>query len=238
MSRITPVFLPGFSYQGSVWENVSMNIPGSILQDLPILSKRNSLNEVSNQLIQSLPDRCCLVGWSLGGLVALHMAALFPEKINAIVLVCTNPCFIAKSSWPGIDAAEARAYRAAFRKNPIQVLSEININNAKPQGDDEVIAYFAKHQTPFNQHPSWHSYLDILYHHDLVPWIKASNMPMLHIAADCDPLCDTNVRNAIASICSDNFQCELLKGAGHGCLYTHAEEITQMIMKFTSRTFS
>ena len=41
-----------------------------------------------------------VVGWSLGGTVALHWARALPERIARLVLVATTPCFVARDGWP------------------------------------------------------------------------------------------------------------------------------------------
>lgn len=40
------------------------------------------------------------IGWSLGGMVALQLAATQPARVRALVLVATNASFIARPSWP------------------------------------------------------------------------------------------------------------------------------------------
>jgi pimeloyl-[acyl-carrier protein] methyl ester esterase len=37
-----------------------------------------------------LPERCNLVGWSLGGLVAVRIATLFPARVPALALIATG----------------------------------------------------------------------------------------------------------------------------------------------------
>jgi pimeloyl-[acyl-carrier protein] methyl ester esterase len=37
-----------------------------------------------------LPERCSLVGWSLGGLVAVRVATLFPARVPALALIATG----------------------------------------------------------------------------------------------------------------------------------------------------
>jgi pimeloyl-[acyl-carrier protein] methyl ester esterase len=41
-----------------------------------------------------------VLGWSLGGLVAMHWARREPERVRALVLVATSPRFVAGDDWP------------------------------------------------------------------------------------------------------------------------------------------
>jgi pimeloyl-[acyl-carrier protein] methyl ester esterase len=50
-----------------------------------------------------------VLGWSLGGLVAMRWAQSRPARVNRLVLVCTTPRFVAGADWPHAMAAEAIA---------------------------------------------------------------------------------------------------------------------------------
>jgi pimeloyl-[acyl-carrier protein] methyl ester esterase len=41
-----------------------------------------------------------VLGWSLGGLVAMRWAHAQPERVTALALVCTTPRFVASDNWP------------------------------------------------------------------------------------------------------------------------------------------
>jgi pimeloyl-[acyl-carrier protein] methyl ester esterase len=48
-----------------------------------------------------------VLGWSLGGLVAIHWAESRPARVNRLALVCTTPRFVAGAHWPHAMSAEA-----------------------------------------------------------------------------------------------------------------------------------
>ncbi|MEE4143562.1 MAG: alpha/beta fold hydrolase, partial [Halieaceae bacterium] len=64
------------------------------------------------------PQRAVYLGWSLGGQLALELAARNPERVAALVTVCSNPRFIADSGWPGMDAEAFAAFQAAYASDP------------------------------------------------------------------------------------------------------------------------
>ena len=41
-----------------------------------------------------------ILGWSLGGQVALEWARLRPERVGALVLMSTTPSFVQRPDWP------------------------------------------------------------------------------------------------------------------------------------------
>ncbi|MBB5207654.1 pimeloyl-ACP methyl ester esterase BioH [Chiayiivirga flava] len=56
------------------------------------------------------------VGWSLGGLVALHAALSQPRKVTTLVEIAANPRFVLADDWPhGVDAAVFRQFADGLR---------------------------------------------------------------------------------------------------------------------------
>jgi pimeloyl-[acyl-carrier protein] methyl ester esterase len=47
-----------------------------------------------------------VVGWSLGGVIAMHWALSRPDRVEKLVLVCTTPRFVAGGDWPHAMAPE------------------------------------------------------------------------------------------------------------------------------------
>jgi len=53
------------------------------------------------KIAEQLPDQpCLLVGWSLGGMLAMQIAVAFPQRIAALALISTTPRFKTTENWP------------------------------------------------------------------------------------------------------------------------------------------
>ncbi|MDQ2962276.1 MAG: pimeloyl-ACP methyl ester esterase BioH [Pseudomonadota bacterium] len=54
--------------------------------------------------VSSLPDAAAgpmtVLGWSLGGAVAMHWARAEPERVGRLILTAATPCFVARPDWP------------------------------------------------------------------------------------------------------------------------------------------
>jgi len=48
-----------------------------------------------------------VLGWSLGGLIAMRWAESRPARVNRLALVCTTPRFVAGTDWPDAMAEDA-----------------------------------------------------------------------------------------------------------------------------------
>jgi pimeloyl-[acyl-carrier protein] methyl ester esterase len=61
------------------------------------------IDDWCDEIIKILPDNPILLGWSLGGLLAINIATKM--KISELILVASTPNFVKNSSWQyGIDA--------------------------------------------------------------------------------------------------------------------------------------
>lgn len=58
-----------------------------------------------------------LLGWSLGGMVALRLEKILAARVARLILVATTPCFVRRDGWPtGQPAARVRALARQYRQ--------------------------------------------------------------------------------------------------------------------------
>ena len=73
-----------------------------ILVDLPgfglTMYKSYNLEFLLNELHAILPAKLSILGWSLGGTIAIAYAKRYQNDVNKLILVATNPLFIAKEN--------------------------------------------------------------------------------------------------------------------------------------------
>ena len=93
--RITKIDLPGHGRS----DNVS-----------------GGLDEWCDEIIKILPDNPTLLGWSLGGLLAINIATKI--KISKLILVASTPRFVKSEDWAyGIDENNFRQFSDALQLN-------------------------------------------------------------------------------------------------------------------------
>ena len=61
-----------------------------------IMSHEDELNEI----LANCPPKAVYIGWSLGVSVILQLATQHPQRVQAIVALAADPCFVARNDWP------------------------------------------------------------------------------------------------------------------------------------------
>lgn len=104
---VTCVFVHGWAMNSAVWDQCIAALPewiDVIVVDLPghgtmANVHADSLDEYVQALIPLVHRPVIWVGWSLGGLVVLRLAELYPQRVASALLVATNPCFVSQPDW-------------------------------------------------------------------------------------------------------------------------------------------
>jgi pimeloyl-[acyl-carrier protein] methyl ester esterase len=85
--RTHAVDLPGHGYSTAVAPYASATITAAVAD-----------------AVSRLPDAAVgpltVLGWSLGGAVAMHWARAEPERVGRLILTAATPCFVARPDWP------------------------------------------------------------------------------------------------------------------------------------------
>jgi len=105
------VFLHGWGLHGGIWAECGL---AGASPDLPGYGETPSVSPYTAEILadavaDSIETPVQLVGWSLGGMVALALAARHPDKVTKLVLVGSSPAFVSRPDWPYGLAAEVLA---------------------------------------------------------------------------------------------------------------------------------
>jgi len=120
------VYIPGWGYSSKIFTTLSSFDKHSILLDLPDL-KNVSLESVASSLVESIPNNTHLTGWSLGGLIAIKIAAMFPMKISHLTLYSTTPRFLAAKNWLGVSQLIADDFLSSAQVDLCSLMSKFTM---------------------------------------------------------------------------------------------------------------
>jgi 2-succinyl-6-hydroxy-2,4-cyclohexadiene-1-carboxylate synthase len=134
------VFLHGFTHTGASWEPVIAALGKRYTAWAPDIRGHGgasaiepvSLSAVIDDLRHGAPERFALVGYSMGGRIALHAAMALQERVERLVLIGASP---------GIaDAREREERRAADEALAAEIQRSTIADFARRWGEQPVLA--------------------------------------------------------------------------------------------------
>lgn len=175
-----------------------------------------------------------MMGWSLGGLVALNAARRRPEAIRGLVLVATLPRMLYAPDWPwgmkdAAIAATARGLEQDFDATlkgflQQQVLAEPGAGEPVQQIQDELLAV---RPDPAGLKAG----LDILYEADLRAELAAIDIPALVVAGEHDRMAHPDGMSWLAEH-MPRAEYWRVPGAAHTPFLSHADEFVRRTAAF------
>ncbi|MGR5207120.1 pimeloyl-ACP methyl ester esterase BioH [Vibrio alfacsensis] len=105
------VLLHGWGMNGAVWQQTVESLQPYFrlhVVDLPGYGHSaehhaQDLAQIAEMVLQGAPSKAVWLGWSLGGLVATHIALNTPERVSKLITVASSPKFAAERPWRGIQ---------------------------------------------------------------------------------------------------------------------------------------
>lgn len=105
------VLIHGWATNSNVWDPIVSFLKHKYclyIVDLPGYGKSpvletTSIDIISELIYKELPHNAFILGWSLGGLIALNLALNFSSSVIGLITIASSPCFIAKNDWSGLD---------------------------------------------------------------------------------------------------------------------------------------
>lgn len=238
------VLLHGWGLHSGVWEETAALLAENFrvtLLDLPghgrspLWAGHYSLSELAQQLLESAPPHAIWLGWSLGGSIALRLAAQYPERINKLVLVTGTPKFVNAPDWAhGVAAATldefVRALTSDYRSCIRRFLAlQLRGSAHAAQTLRRLSAIAFRHGEPDRR--ALAAGLALLRDSDLRGELDNITCPALVIAGERDTLTPPDAQRFLAArLPQAHFS--VIAGAGHAPFLSHAPEFLRILNEF------
>ena len=198
-----------------------------------------SLTNIVDQLYIKLPMKISIMGWSLGGIIALRYYEKYPKNVTRLFLVASTPCFINTKNWNlGVEESLLNKFYDQLVVSWSKTLSQffmlqlIGSNNRREVMKLLNEAFITK--TP-PKIKSLKSALEILKKTDLTKTISNIKVPTVIIAGDCDRLTPIGASIFMQSKIK-NSKLKIFKSAGHIPFLSHPKDfIKEVLLSFNHK---
>jgi len=119
------VLIPGFMCNNLIWQYQSKKLSAQFDIRTPSLMKGDTIGEYTNNIAKTLPNNSSVLGFSMGGFVALRLAIDYPEKVKKLILVGTNARSVSKKR----KSLLTRSLKVLDQKNYIKYFTQNNIES-------------------------------------------------------------------------------------------------------------
>ncbi|WP_455201144.1 pimeloyl-ACP methyl ester esterase BioH [Kaarinaea lacus] len=234
-SRVWDDVLPELTQYGQVF---AVDLPGHGKSDLPA-DGQFDLDTMADEIAPILENDSIVVGWSLGGLIALNLAYRYPELINKLVLVAGSPQFVQSEDWPNaVDKAVIEGFAQSLQRDyrttilrflAIQALGSEQAKQSIKALRDKVFINGEPKLTALEQG------LNLLINCNLRPVLSDIHCPSLVIVGEKDTLIPEKSGYDTSALLA-NSQLAIVNGAGHAPFISHPQEFLNIITAFINET--
>ncbi len=189
-----------------------------------------AVDPCARAIAQATPPALWL-GWSLGGLIALHAALNFKAQVRALAMLCASPRFVRGSGWPHAISPEilqqfVADLRSDYRGTLERFLALEALGSDCAQEDLRRLRRDALHDHAPDVRALCDG-LDVLERTDLRARLHELRQPNVWIAGRRDRLVPWQAMQWSAQQCNGAFV--RIEGGGHAPFIGHADEIVQAL---------
>ena len=209
--------------------------------DLPGMGDSSSispytLDNLAKEIKAYVPiKKCSILGWSLGGQVAMNLAIRMPEFVEKLILMSTTPCFVEKIDWPyGVNKQIFLNFEKGVKKNLNDTLMKFFLIQTRGINDSKKMMRFLKKEfieLRDENKSGMESALNVLKETNLRNEVKKIDKHTLIITGDKDRLTSTKASVWLNEIIKRSTLKEI-KGANHIPFLSHKEIMTASVKKF------
>jgi pimeloyl-[acyl-carrier protein] methyl ester esterase len=241
------VLIHGWAMHTGIWRIFAKQLAEYyqvICVDLPGHGQSEKLPEftleaISHQLYKVLPNSACtLIGWSLGGMVALDLASRFPDQVNGLVMIGSNPCFVKTPDWAGMKLPVLEKFTDDLIIDCRATLLRFLSLQVKAVSDYKMLLKELKTALQACEPPATevlHGGLAILQQQDLRPQLAQLQCPVQVILGSHDTLVPVAVGEQMQSLNSD-LRLNIINKAAHVPFLSHPEQLLNILQDFMEMT--
>jgi pimeloyl-[acyl-carrier protein] methyl ester esterase len=182
-----------------------------------------------------LPRGATLLGWSLGGQLALQLASQPALAVRRLVLIASSARFVRADDWPhGMDIDTLRQFALQLERDPQQTVADFL--ELQVRGSADAAAVRTSLRQALQQHGSarpeaLRSALALLEQNDLRELARGIHVPALVIAGQYDRVTPPQAGQALAQALPRGQLLQIAR-AGHAPFISHLQQVSAALLQF------
>ena len=234
------VLIHGWGCDSGIWQAVipeltqylnviAIDLPGFGQSDLfqfegdSQLSLEGCLESTLNSILAVLPNRCSLLGWSLGGMLSTVLVSRYPQRFNNFITIASNPCFVQQRGWlSAMSKKTFNGFYELFEQQPALCLKRfygLQCQSDQHERDvlkllKEIVSEEKEKGSDKKGHLAWSRGLELLAEVDNRDAIKSLEVCGLHLYGESDQLVPVATAQALKDLNSLQ-QVDVLESTAH-----------------------
>ena len=238
------VFVHGWGMNSAVWSPFIERLPENIEPvciDLPGHGEFNqqgfkSLQDLTDHLIEQSENKlkgpAIWIGWSLGALPVLKLAMQHPERVNKLMLMASNPCFVTNNHWQsGVEGSVFDLFADNLQANIEKTLQRFLSLQVQGLADSREVLRHLRQSIVSQGLPSAEALaagLHILKETDIRTELASLSIPQKWLLGEKDTLVPANLNDYLNAL--SGIKSHIIGGSAHLPFISHAEEVLQQVL--------
>lgn len=209
---------------------ITIDLPGFGQSDvLPEFT----LDTVLAALLSEIPAHAIVVGWSLGGMLAVALAALAPEHISQVITLAANVKFVASADYPcAMPVAIQQQFSQSFTSAAQLTLKRFSGLLAQGDANERALLKMLRAQNvALETNDNWLQALALLSELDNRVNFSRLTQPGLHILGAADVLVPVAAAEALQQL-NNNQKIIVLPDTAHALHWSQVTKVANTIESF------
>jgi pimeloyl-[acyl-carrier protein] methyl ester esterase len=162
----------------------------------------------------------------------MTIATKYPERVQAVVMIACNPCFVARDDWPhAMSVGNFQAFQQGLTINPEATLKRFIALQCQGSSSQKHDARWLQQQlamTPFPPLAVLQAGLATLKAADFRPQLAQLKQPVYSILGQEDNLVPSSIAKDLARV-NPQLQCLTIAGAAHVPFVSHPDMVADKL---------
>ncbi|ORU93506.1 MAG: hypothetical protein A6F70_05745 [Cycloclasticus sp. symbiont of Bathymodiolus heckerae] len=195
------------------------------------------MDDVLESLEDQLPPKCHVLGWSLGGMVALAYASRYPQRVERLIMLASSAKFVQSVDWSHAQEVDTlEMFSVGLIENTALTIKRFLMLQAqgfeRPKKTISLLKSLVAEAKPV-QEEALISGLGLLKNTDLREELQIIRCPLLMLMGENDQLIPLEV-GVDAQAINPDVKLNVVNGAAHAAFLSHQADVHRAVTKFLS----